>query len=275
MAGGTMTAMQERTHPLRDMKGRIAWIVVALLLIGAAAAIYFLRPFEPRRPALPQSAAPTAPAPPATGPRFPLPLVAPEEKPLPSLKESDPAILEALVGVIGPQALANFIQPETLVRHIVVTIDNLPRQTFAPQMSPVRLPGGQLRTTGKGDSLAIGPENYARYTPYVRLAESVETAKLFALYQRFYPLFQQAYVDLGFPGKYFNDRLVEVIDHLLDTPEVKGPIQLVVPHVLPEFADPALQERSAGQKMLLRMGPENAARVKAKLREIRAAVAKQ
>ncbi|HKC44456.1 MAG TPA: DUF3014 domain-containing protein, partial [Burkholderiales bacterium] len=68
---------------------------------------------------------------------------------------------------------------------------------------------------------------------------------------------------------YFNDRLVEVIDHLLATPTVTGPIKLARPWVLYEYADPALESRSAGQKALIRMGPENAARLKAKLREIR------
>ena len=38
------------------------------------------------------------------------------------------------------------------------------------------------------------------------------------MYKQYYPLFQQAYVDLGYPEGYFNDRLVEVIDHLLATP---------------------------------------------------------
>jgi hypothetical protein len=40
-----------------------------------------------------------------------------------------------------------------------------------------------------------------------------------------------------------------------------------------EFADPALEAESAGRKLLLRMGPGNAARVKAKLREIRGRIA--
>jgi hypothetical protein len=39
--------------------------------------------------------------------------------------------------------------------------------------------------------------------------------------------------------------------------------------VLFEFADPDLETRSAGQKILIRMGAENAVRVKAKLWEIR------
>ena len=35
-----------------------------------------------------------------------------------------------------------------------------------------------------------------------------------------------------------------------------------------QFADPTLEERSAGQKFLIRMGPANAAAVKDKLREL-------
>ena len=55
-----------------------------------------------------------------------------------------------------------------------------------------------------------------------------------------------------FPGRYFNDRLVEVIDQLLATPDVSeplkvhlpqinGPVQSERPWVLYEFDDPALQ----------------------------------
>jgi hypothetical protein len=36
-----------------------------------------------------------------------------------------------------------------------------------------------------------------------------------------------------------------------------------------KFADPGLESMSAGQKLLLRMGPDNAARVKAKLKAVR------
>ena len=38
------------------------------------------------------------------------------------------------------------------------------------------------------------------------------------------------------------------------------------------FADPTLEALPAGQKLLLRMGPDNAAVVKAKLKELRAIV---
>jgi hypothetical protein len=77
---------------------------------------------------------------------------------------------------------------------------------------------------------------------------------------------------LGYPDKYFNDRAIEVIDHLLATPEVEGPLNLVQPRVLYEFADPKLERLSAGQKILLRMGPDHRLKLKAKLREIRHAL---
>jgi hypothetical protein len=89
------------------------------------------------------------------------------------------------------------------------------------------------------------------------------------LYQRFYPLFQQSYERLGYPDAYFNDRLIEVIDHLLETPTPNEPIQLIRPNVLYEFADPGLESLSSGQKLLLRMGPANAATVKGVLIEFR------
>jgi hypothetical protein len=104
--------------------------------------------------------------------------------------------------------------------------------------------------------------------------EAIDSTKLVALYVRFYPLFQQAYADLGYPTRYFNDRVFEVIDHLLATPDAPRSIALVQPKVLYEYADPTLADLSAGQKILLRMGPENEARVKAKLRELKGALSR-
>ena len=103
----------------------------------------------------------------------------------------------------------------------------------------------------------------------MKFVEAVDVKRVVAVYARFYPLFQQAYVELGYPDGYFNNRLVQVIDHLLEAPVVEGPVKLVVRRVLPEYADPALESESAGRKILLRIGPENAAVVKARLRVLR------
>ncbi len=257
-------------------------IGVVILVIVAAAAIgnnYWPWTQPPTLPP-PPVVAPPAPAPaPAPvvpqGPEHPIPQsAAPQPKPLPTVKESDPAMRDAITELVGREDFQRYFVPEEIVRRIVATIDNLPRKSYAARLNPVKTPGGLFRTAGKDDHLVIDASNAPRYAPYVRLLDSIDTAKLVAVYVRFYPLFQKAYVDLGYPNGYFNDRLVEVIDNLLAAPDVKGPIRLVVPHVLYEYADPALQSLSAGQKLLVRMGSENAAKVKAKLRDIRERVAK-
>jgi hypothetical protein len=240
---------------------RIA-LVIALVLAASAAAYFFW----PWRAELPPATVATAPAAVAPGPRFPVPG---EPGSLPPMNESDPALVEALARLFGMDTLGRMLNPEGLVRNIVATIDNLPRETVAQRLNPLKPVPGLPATAGREASLTLAPANSARYATYVRLMESVDPAKLAATYQHFYPLFQQAYIELGYPNGYFNDRLVEVIDHLLETPEIPGPILLVQPKVLYEFADPALEERSAGQKAMLRLGRDNAARVKAKLREIR------
>ena len=72
--------------------------------------------------------------------------------------------------------------------------------------------------------MAIGARNGERYAPFVRFVDGIDARRAVALYLRVYPLLQQAYEDLGYPGKYFNDRVVEVIDNLLATPTPAGPI---------------------------------------------------
>ncbi|MGV8894573.1 MAG: DUF3014 domain-containing protein [Burkholderiaceae bacterium] len=193
-----------------------------------------------------------------------------EPKTLPVLNASDPVLWDALIDLFGQTPVKNLFRPQEIVRHIVVTVDNLPRQTTATRLLPVKPVSGKFLTTEPAQSRVIAPENAARYTPYVRLAEMADAKKITAIYVQFYPLFQRAYQDLGYPNGYFNDRLIAVIDHLLAAPEADAPLALVQPHILYKFADPALEARSAGEKILLRMGSDNAARIKIKLREIRA-----
>jgi len=251
-------------------------LIVAAGAGVAAAAWYFLRTPEPPPappPAPAKVAQPAAPEP-AKPEHYPAPpaQAEPEARPLPALDESDGVLLAAVAAVIGRDAAGRFLVPERLVRNIVVTVDNLPRRSFAMRLSPLKPVGGLLATTGKDATLAIAPENAARYAPWVALLEKVDARRLVAVYARAYPLFQQAYLELGYPDGHFNTRLVQVIDHLLAAPEPAEPLRLVVPHVLAEYADPKLEAESAGHKVLFRMGNANAAKVKAKLREFRRAL---
>lgn len=201
---------------------------------------------------------------------------APADEPLPALDESDAALTAELQPVFGNAGFSGLFYPDRLIRRLVVTVDNLPNRQYPRSNYRVaRSVPGQLLvrrvrvSTGDEETLYLNPDNYARYTPFVTLATSMNSQRLVMVYRHFYPLFQAAYADLGYPSAYFNDRLVDVIDHLLETPDVGGDIKLVRPHVLYKYADPQLEALSAGQKVLIRVGPENAAALKSKLRELR------
>jgi hypothetical protein len=182
---------------------------------------------------------------------------------------------DSLAGVIGRDPVEQFLVPQNIVRHIVVTVDNLPRKKLAVDLRPVKPTGGQTLTATQGEITTLSPENFQRYAPLMRVLEKTDVKALAVVYERLYPLFQQAYEDLGYPGKYFNDRLVEVIDQLLQTPEVTTPLQLTQPKVFYEYADAELEARPAGQKLLIRMGPANERLIKAKLRDFRAEIVKK
>lgn len=247
------------------------WLVVLVLLGIAGGAGYFLwRQLE--KPALtlpPDQAARTAPKAEARAepePEIKYPVETPQDAPLPTLQESDSLMREMVSGLIGSRAFGSLVQPQELARRFVATVDNLPRRTVPTRiMAHKPVPG----------SFSPGAPNEARYAPYVRALESLDARAVVERYRKAYPLFQQAYADLGFPNRYFNDRLVEAIDDMLAAPELAGPPELVQPKVFYQYSDPALENRSAGQKIMMRLGAANAAKVRAKLGEIRAELVRQ
>jgi len=253
------------------MSSAIRWVL--LLAVAALFALIFYNWYLQQQPPLlspPSKSAPgpDVPAPPEPQSHFPVPEQA-EPKALPGLDASDDTISNALASAIGDQALVRVLNLKAFVRNVVATIDNLPRRKLPQRLLPLQPAPGSFDIAGRDNDYHIDARNYQRYAPYIRVAADIDAGKLVTVYFRFYPLFQQAYQDLGYPKGYFNDRLVEVIDHLLAAPEVPTPVKLVRPKVYYEFADAELEQRSAGQKILIRIGPENAAKVKAKLREIR------
>jgi hypothetical protein len=244
--------------------------VAAAVIVIAAGAVYFLH--GRRQTAAPETAAPVAEAPAsAAEPAIEHPLPTNTESaaaPLPELNESDAPLRDALAQLLGADGVS-LLRPEAMVRNLVVTIDNLPRQKVAVDKRPTTPPSSIFLANGDELHATLDPQNYARYNTWVAVVAKLDMAKLARVYIHFYPLFQQAYQNLGYPNGYFNDRLVQVIDVLLATPQPTPPIELSRPNVMYTFADPSLEARPAGQKLLLRMGPENAAAIKTKLMELR------
>ena len=190
-------------------------------------------------------------------------------QPLPDLDDSD-AALAAEIRKIGTEPNPeNLFILDHFIRRLVLLVDMLPKAQLAANRLPARPVAGSFQVAGEEEQIVISPENYERYTPFVRFVEGLDGKKAVDLYVRFYPLFQKAYRDMGYPDKYFNDRLIEVIDHLVKAPTVEEPIRVTRHVVRYRYADPELEALSAGRKILLRIGPQNALKIKNKLSEIR------
>lgn len=254
------------------MKKLFGWLLAVIIVAAAAFAYYLWRQGPTYQPPL----APPVEAPPPEVVKepeihYPLPEIEEEQtaEPLPPLEKSDPVVLSTLSELLDKSTVKQLLQPQEIIRRIVVTVDNLPRKTVSAQLLPTKPPAGKFQVAGEGEDLIMAEENTERYTPYVRMAEMIDAKSLTAAYVRLYPLFQDVYRNLGYPNDHFNSRLVAVIDHMLQAPASEGPVALVQPHIFYKFADPALEARSAGHKLMLRIGNDNAERIKAKLREIR------
>lgn len=263
---------------MMDSFGRMLALVLVVAAIGAAAWWYVQSRAPVPEPVIAPAAEPAAPEPVQMGPLHPLPALSPEQAtdrewvPLPALDDSDGYFLLALIDTFGRDVEGVLVQQE-LIDKFVATVDNLTRKHVAEKIRPVNQLAGAFDTLEDGDSYYLSPENFSRYDILIGIIAGADPESIIDTYRRFYPLLQESYVRLGYPGRYFNDRVVEVIDHLLATPVVDQPIQLVRPHVLYEFADPELQALSSGQKLLLRMGPAHMATLQQVLRQLRERIA--
>lgn len=190
-------------------------------------------------------------------------------KTLPPVEQSDVSIQEALKNLNIKAPLYKLILPENFIQRLVTTIDNLPEKRMPRAHLPFVPPNGRFITSGTADSPQTSSRNQERYNAYVQFLQSINQDQALKVYVHFYPLFQEAYEQLGYRNAYFNDRLINIIDHLLETPNPAEPILLAQPSVLYTYADPLLEKLSAGQKILLRIGPNHRRIVKETLQGYR------
>lgn len=193
---------------------------------------------------------------------------------LPALDASDAPLRDALTRVFGKSAVYLYLNPERIARRIVALVDSLPRQHTGGDAWPVKPVVSGFIATGDEQPTPLAAENFAKYAPYVKLVATLDADKFSAVYFSFYPLLQQAYAGSAQSHGQFNDRVLAAIDNLLAAPNVATPPMVVRKDALYEYADPSLENISVGQKLMLRMGAENAAVIKNKLRTLRPMLAR-
>jgi len=250
-------------------------VVLGILLAGAYLARKAMHPSAPQTTTAPAASTSATVSAASTPIQHPIeqaqtgPAIA-STAALPSLDDSDAGVASALAALAGGGDLSSLLVRQQIIARIVATIDALPRRGLSTYMLPVHPPKGAVIAQDGGGMTVIGAQNASRYAPYMQIVEGTDPQALVAWYVHAYPLFQEAYRQLGYPKGYFNDRLIVVIDDMLTAPEPVQPPALAPSKTYYVYADPTLESLSAGQKLLLRVGPANEAKIKTQLRAIRA-----
>lgn len=199
-------------------------------------------------------------------------VITPAPKPafiLPRLDDSDGLIRDGVVSLTRNEGINNWIRPGELIRKYVVLVDNVANGGVAREAVATLGPDQPFVAQKVSENVSVMDEtSYARYNQLTDVFVSLDSRRAAEFYELLKPLFQEAYEELGYPDKKFDDAMFGAVGRLLETPVIDEPIRLLQPVVMYEYEDPRLEALGGAQKQLLRMGPRNSRLIQAKLSEM-------
>lgn len=196
----------------------------------------------------------------------------PEAITLPPLDQSDEVVRTLGERLSKHPLVLAVLGTHNLIRTFAAAMVNIGEGVSPASLLGVLRPKQPFSTTERGGVEYIASDAYERYAPFADAVRSVDATEAARLYATLKPRIEEAYRDLGFPNQRFDEVVRRVFVQLLQTPTIEGPVEVTRKGALYQYADARLEELSAAQKLLLRMGPRNGRIVKDKIREIAAAL---
>jgi hypothetical protein len=247
----------------RDGRTRTRALVAAALLLAVGAFVYW-RSLAPA----PEGPAEAQPEPVAVAPPAP----ADEVVDLPALDLSDPLVRRLLSGLSNRPELVAWLATDGLIRNFVVSVDNVAEGTSPARHLRPLAPAAKFQVRVERGALRVDEDSYARYNGIADTLASLDPQALAKVYATLEPRLDEAYRELGHPDSRFLRAVEAAIVHLLRTPVTPEAVMLTEGVLSYEFAQDSLEDLSAAQKQLLRMGPRNMRLVQEQLRAVAAAL---
>lgn len=190
---------------------------------------------------------------------------------VPPLDETDSLVRQLVAALSSHPRIAAWLATDDLIRGFTVVVDTIAAGATPAAQLGVLKPAGAFQVTGSDGQAVIDPSSYARYDALADAFASLDPAGAAGVYRTLEPRIAEAYRE-RFAGAPFDARLERAIVLLLETPSPPREMAVAPAGIGYAYADPGLEALSPAQKHLVRMGPRNAAIVKARLREIAVAV---
>jgi hypothetical protein len=199
------------------------------------------------------------------------PPIEPIENPLPMLEESDDPVRDALgdipMGTIGQQ----YLIPSNIIERSASLIYLTSKGDVPYKLLPVARPAKPFSISDDGTQVVADASGFARYDVLAQWLESLDLDSILLSLQPFLPLFREAWSYYGEPPEDFDFAVVIALDLIASTPSVDTTeARLIKKEAVWVYEDPSIEGLAPIQKQVLRMGPVNAAVVKAKADEAQA-----
>jgi hypothetical protein len=238
-------------------------IIVLLLVAAVAAAAYFAFFRRASAPASVEIA--STPVDSAAS----KPLGAPADAiDLPRLDETDPIVRRLLTELSSHPQIAAWLATDGLIRNFTTVVLNVAEGKTPAALVRVLRPATPFAVRQSGEDLEIDPASYRRYDALADAFASVDAAGAARLYTMLKPRIADGYRELGYPDAPFDAALERAIVSLLRVPVLDGPVRVAPKGIVYRYEDDALEELTAAQKQLLRMGPRNVRLIQEKLRAV-------
>ncbi|WP_317928669.1 DUF3014 domain-containing protein [Halioxenophilus sp. WMMB6] len=219
-----------------------------------------------RVPSIPEPAAEPESTPETTAQSSP-PVTKPE--PLPALAESDAVVRDYFVPLSENVNYRLLWQADNLIERWVTVISGASRGSLIGGILSFQQPAGAFPVTTRNGHIYLDEKGYQRFQPIVATLINLKPEALVAGFHRFRPLLEESFGFLGYPAKDFDKCLITLLDEVINAPIFVGPIELNSTSVLYTFAEPELEELTALEKQLIRMGPENTSQLQRYAKTVR------
>ncbi len=200
-----------------------------------------------------------------------VPVSAPE---LPPLDDSDDFIrtqvdvcLAALFPDGSPDGTAD------ILRRAAGVVENAARGELSRgRFALVEAPAGEFRTKTRGDRHYIDNATFRRYDAVVDALTCMPPERIASLMRLFRPLLAQAMRELGLPEADVDAMVDGALATILAVQFPALPVEVVREDALFRYADAEIEAASPLTRQLLRLGPDNLARLQRHAGKVRAAL---
>lgn len=191
---------------------------------------------------------------------------------LPELDASDEVVRRSVAGLSARPEWASWLVSDDMIRRFVVAVVAVAEGKSPEEQLRFLAPEQPFAVREEDGRTVVDPESYHRYDVATATFVSLDTEGVARLYRQMHPLIDEAYRDLGLHDRTFDETLAVAIGNLLSADVPDTPLDVEEEEGRYVYTAPGIEGLSPAEKQLLRMGPENARRFQAKLRELSVAL---